>query len=522
MTMLLVTCAVLFGAASAASHARRRQWTDVALALLAGLALAALIGGLTLPGGVVPQVLIDADQIPANIDRATAVKVKGDGLRDAQWRDLPALPVEWTPPTDDTLQLDFPRQLSLGRMFTLTVTRAHAGEGRLQLLAENGQVIADAAGSDRDISVRWLPPVAESMVLTARLLDGVGKLVAQGPVPLVVHAATPLQVQGRFGAPSFDVNVVNALLDNSHALLDWQVTLGSTVTRAETARAEMATTGLLLADAAYLERLNASARAALLARVAAGMPLIVLGANAGDTAFWSRELKLALKPQADDKPIGTPAMTVASLKPTAADGGAWSAAGAGLWTRGWRKGRITWLGVAGWHRYAISEPQALALWWQGVLDAAGVERVEDVVWQAPQTMPLPGQRLEVCALGVRGEVLFPDLKQRAQWQRRADRADAACVAVWPREAGWLRMETQGGKPAATALYVFAPQDWLAWQSAQRRAATARYAARPHGHPRTVSTSLSGWTVAPLLAMSGWPFALLFAAAMLALWWRERR
>jgi hypothetical protein len=29
------------------------------------------------------------------------------------------------------------------------------------------------------------------------------------------------------------------------------------------------------------------------------------------------------------------------------------------------------------------------------------------------------------------------------WQRRTDRADASCVAVWPRVPGWLRMETQG-------------------------------------------------------------------------------
>ena len=522
MTMLLVTVAMVAGAASAAAYVRRRQWTDAALALLAGLALAAVTAGVTLPSNPVQLAAINGDQIPADIDHATALRVQGDGLRDAQWRDIPTLPVQWTPPTTDTLRLDFPQQLNLGRMFTLTVTRARAGEGRLQLLAENGQVIADATGSGRELTVHWLPPVAEAMVLTARLLDGAGKQVAAGPIPLVVSAAAPLQIQGRFGAPSFDVNVLNTLLDNSHALLDWQVTLGKTVTRAETARADMAAPNLLLVDAAYLEHLNGAERAAMLGRVADGIPLIVLGANASDTAFWSRELQLAFKPQGDDKAIGTPAMSVAAFKPAVGENGIWSATGAGLWSRPWHKGRITWLAVADWHRYAISEPQALALWWQGVLDTAGVERVEDVVWQAPQEMPLPGQRLEVCALGVRGEVAFPGLKQRAQWQRRADHADAACVAVWPRETGWLRIETQGQKSAATALYVFAPQDWPAWQSAQRRVATARYAARMSGHPNAVNTRLSASAVPPWLATASWPFALLFALAMLGLWWRERR
>jgi hypothetical protein len=264
-----------------------------------------------------------------------------------------------------------------------------------------------------------------------------------------------------------------------------------------------------------LERLHAGARTALLARVADGAPMIVLGANESDTAFWSRELQLALKPQAEDKAVGMPPMSVAPFNPANGDSGAWSAAGTKLWTRPWQKGRITWLGLTDWHRYAISEPQALALWWQGVLDAAGVDRVEDVVWQTPQEMPLPGQRLEVCALGVHGEVVFPDLKQRAQWQRRADHADAACVAVWPRAAGWLTMQTQGAKPAATRLYVFAPQDWPAWQSAQRRAATARYGARLPRPPKAVPAFVG-------MPIPAWLFAVLFAFAMLALWWRERR
>jgi hypothetical protein len=514
---VIALLALLIGAVSALAYARRRKWIDAALALLAGLALAVVVGGFTVPSTAVRQAVIDSDKIPTEIDRATSLKVIGDGLREPQWRDLPALPLTWTAPATDTLQLDFPRQLSLGRMFTLTITRAHTGEGRLQLLAENGQVIADAAApaNAREVSVRWLPPVAESLVLTARLLDGAGKLVASGPVPLVVGAAAPLQVQGRFGAPSFDANVLNTLLANSHALVDWQVTLGKTVMRAETARADIATPNLLVVDAAYLERLNAGARTALLARVADGMPMIVLGANASDTAFWSRELQLGLKPQAEDKAVGTPPMSLAPFNPSGGDNGVWSAASTKLWTRPWHKGRITWLGLADWHRYAISEPQALALWWQGVLDAAGVERAEDVVWQTPQEMPLPGQRLEVCALGARGEVVFPDLRQRAQWQRRADHADAACVAVWPREAGWMRMETQGAKPAAMKLYVFAPQDWPAWQSAQRRAATARHAARAPAHAKAIKT-LDG------LPVPAWPFALLFAFAMLGLWWRERR
>jgi hypothetical protein len=126
-------------------------------------------------------------------------------------------------------------------------------------------------------------------------------------------------------------------------------------------------------------------------------------------------------------------------------------------------------------------------------------------------MPLPGQRLEVCARGVRGEVEFPELQQKLAWQRRPDRADASCVAVWPAKPGWLTMKSQGSQPASGEVYVFANADWPMWQAAQRRAATERYAART---PQTPESKRE--------ALPRWPFAVLFALAMLALWWRERR
>jgi hypothetical protein len=204
-------------------------------------------------------------------------------------------------------------------------------------------------------------------------------------------------------------------------------------------------------------------------------------------------------------------LPLAPLAPATHVAGAWTGDGNAVWARQWGKGRIGWLAAADWHRLAITEPRALALWWQGVLDTLRVERAEEVNWLVPREMPLPGQRLEVCALGVRGKVRFPDLNQILDWQRRLERVDASCVAVWPRAPGWLRMETGGTKPTAGQIYVFAPQDWPQWQAAERRDATARYAAR--------TPVPAAATRRPLLQ---WPFAVLVALAMLALWWRERR
>ena len=486
----MMTAILLIGLASAAGYLWRRRWIDAALVLVAAACLAGIAANFKQPA---------ASAIP--------LTVSGDGLREAEWRDLPARPIAWTMPKAGVLRLDFQRRLALGRMFTLTVHRSAPGAARLQLLAENLQVIAEASGSAASISVQWLPPAAELLVLRARLLDAAGKTMAEGPVPLNVVDAAPLQVLGRFAAPSFDLRVLNELLVNGGALLDWQVALGKTVTRNETARAPMAAPNLLLVDAAWFERAPDSARTAMLAQVAQGMPLVILGANAADPRLWQRTLQLDLKQQPDNRTAGAPlAMAVAPFNPASA--GAWSGSDGAVWTRRWQAGRIAWVGVGDWHRHAISQPQQLGMWWQGVFDQAGVQRDEDLVWQEPNEMPFAGQRLEVCTQGVRGEIAFPALDQKADGQRRPDKADASCVAVWPKAPGWLKMQAQA---STNQIYVFAKDDWPLWQAAQRRDATARYAARTPVPTASNSTPLPAW-----------PFALLFALAMLALWWRERR
>lgn len=506
---MIIAIAAL-GLASTLLYMWRRKWPDAVLAAVAAAALALLSAGLRMPADSAGVLTVDAHTSASDVAAARSLALSGDGLSAAQWHDLPARPLAWTAPRTEALRLEFPRELALGRAFRLAVHRPAGQAGRLQLLAENGQVLAESRG-EGTLSVQWVPPVAEPLVLQARLFDAVGKQVAQGPVPVLVNEPAPLRVQGRFNAPSFDVRVLDELLANSGALVDWQVTLGKTVTRSETASTGMKDPNLLVIDAAWFEHAGQAARSALLAQVAGGASLLVLGADANDAALWSRTLALALKPQPGDKHTAGPlAMTIAQLAPAAGMHGAWQGDGM-LWTRPWHKGRIGWLGVADWHRHAISEPQALALWWQDVIDRVEVHEAREVAWRAPAEMPLPGQRLEVCAQNVRGQAVFPSLGQALAWQRRPDRADASCIAVWPTQSGWLPIEAGDSKPARTAIYVFAADDWPLWQAAQRRAATARYAAR--------TPAPAGAATRPVPA---WPFALVFAFAMLALWWRERR
>ncbi|GAB3440420.1 hypothetical protein NX773_21850 [Massilia solisilvae] len=496
------------GLAAVAASVWRRQWIDAALVAVAALALALVCGEIALPVKPAATLDIDPKNPPHSLDGVAALRLKGDGLRAAQWDDLPARPLAWDGAGTGGIALDFPRQLALGRMFVLTVHRPAGAPARLQLLAENGWVLSEAKG-EGDLSVQWLPSVAEQLVLRARLLASDGSVIDEGPVPFRVSEAQPLRVQGRFGAPSFDLRVLDELLAGSNALLDWQISLGKALTRSETPREAIGEPNLLLVDAAWFEHATPAQRGAMLAQAEHGATLLILGANAADPAIWSRILQLDLKPQPDKATEGAPlAMSVAPFNPS--EHGPWHAAGKLLWTRQWHMGRIGWLGAADWHRYAISDPHALALWWQSTLDALGVTRAEPVEWLAPDEMPLPGQRLEVCARGVKGTAVFPGLRQKLAWQRRPDRVDASCVAVWPQKSGWLQVESPDSD-ASSAVYIFAPADWREWQAQERRHATARYAAR-------TPVAAQGFPA----ALPRWPFAVVFALAMLALWWRERR
>ncbi|MCE3263412.1 MAG: hypothetical protein K0R43_2491 [Pseudoduganella sp.] len=562
---LLCGGAAVAGALSALLYGRRKRWPEAALAAVAGLSLAAVLAAPATQGGAGGAVVIDSEAwnqagdasasvapgdglaaALAALPQAPAVQVKGHGLYEAQWRDVPARALQWQPSQDGLLWLEFPRALPLGRSFALTARRGGQAQPgwRLQLLAENGQVLAEARATlaAAALTVQWQPPMAESMVLQARLLDKDGKSIAQGPVPLRVLEAVPLQVQGRFGAPSFDTRALNQLLTDSGAIVDWQTTLGKSLTRSEEARAPLAQPNALLADAAWLER--GGLRAAL-AQVAHGVPLLVLGGNADDAPFWQRELGLRLAAQSatteqeDVRHVAHGAATLAlapgAQLPVAGGGAGWQIAARDkdgkpwLWQRDWQRGRIVWLGVRDWHRHAISEPAALGAWWQQVMDLAATGSEQKVRWIDAQPMPLAGLRGEVCAQGVASGAAVSVGQETLRWQARSERADAACVAVWPRKAGWMQLASG---EAHSEMYVFGAQDWPAWQAAQRHDATARHAARaaqpvaqaraPEAASAAGQAAASAW-LAPLAgALPRWLLALAFMASMLALWWRERR
>src|SRR5471032_2528318 len=116
--MMAGIAVLIAGVASAALYARKRSWIDALLVLVAALALAAMLSDFSLPADDGKSVAIKTDAGDADeasllaVPQAHAIALTGDGLREAQWRDLPGRPLQWTPPQDDVLHLDFPRSIN--------------------------------------------------------------------------------------------------------------------------------------------------------------------------------------------------------------------------------------------------------------------------------------------------------------------------------------------------------------------------------------------------------------------------
>ncbi|MFZ6819074.1 hypothetical protein [Undibacterium sp. Ji22W] len=543
------------GSMSVVLYWRRARRLDSLLIACASLSLILLMLPVEYQRNPEQELLIDTRQehpdlvrLRSQLAQAKTLRLQGDGLFASEWRDLPPRKLIWDKSSwskAESLSLNFSQQIPFGRIFELKVERPQArGDWRVQLIAENHQVLAEQTGKGASISVHWLPPVAARMVLRARVLDEKNHLIDQGPIPLDVIPMPELRVQGRFAAPSFDTQTLNQLLVQSHALIDWQTQIGKGLVRRETARTEMEA-DLLVQDAAYFEQMSVPQRTQVLAQVAAGRSLLILGANAQQVAVWKNAMGLNLRQQAsvaEEQEWQTPQAvhlhSVAWMPQNTPQSG-WQLDPVQPWlaSRLWGQGKIVWIAAAGWHQALISDTPALKQWWQSLIDQSAVTRAQSSEWdsnKAQQRMPLAGQSWQICGRGyAQAQIQISAANSTSEsaanskslpLRAHAAKAEAQCAGFWPKAAGWhdWQVVPADGKPSTTdknneqgagALYVYNTNDWPTWQRQQKRLASAEYGQQL---PQS-ATQLAG----SRQRLPSWPFILFSMLCLLALWRREQ-
>lgn len=504
----------------------------------------------------------------------TEIVMQGDGLRASQWRDVPARHLTWQAPIGrDRIKLQAPIGVTLGREFELAVHRTQSSSvtakkvWSAQLFAENGQLLAEQSSEGPQLTLRWLPPIAERMELQLKILDHDGRIIDSGPIPLEVTPLRPLQVIARFGSASFDISSLRQLLQVSEANLDWQTRMGLAVQHQLQTRDVMAQANLVLIDASYWESASAQIRQQILQKVAQGSSLLILGANARQAQIWRESIGLELRPgganasnTATNQEIAFESMrasqrmeikrlAMAATPMQAIPNIRWSTlrlpdfvkdGGAMIVGRDWDQGRIVWIGVSDWHRYAISAPETLKQWWQAVLDQSLIVKPSTNHLRVRETMPLVGERISLCLEAEsEGDVAIKTLRDATQttysFVPSLDEVGQECVSWRAQEAGWqlfslmpsgTRTSQAGSEGSSPALgdpsvsqqnvvhrwvYVYPSQAWPTWQRELKRDATLVYQNRLVGAATTAQVDIPRW---PLLA---WMVVL-----SLLLWFSDTR
>lgn len=496
------------------------------------------------------------------LEQASSIAMSGDGLRASQWRDLPARHLQWQAPTGrERLLLQAPTSLQLGREFAMQITRpSREAAGTVnnskawsaQLLNENGSVLAEQSSNTQVLQLHWLPPLAERMELQLKVFDHAGKLIDSGPVPLEVKPHRPLQVKTYFDSPSFDISSLRQLLQVSEANLDSQTRLGQNVQQRSLAREKMEASDLLIVDAAYWENAKPVQRQAILQAVSAGSSLMILGSNARQPAIWRDSLGLELRqnPAASqatdaaelsfDLSLISPRIETTTLSMSTT---AWQAQINQRWmpldmpfaratsanaivARSYQQGRIVWLGLSDWHRYTISAPETLKLWWQLLLDQSLQNANEASAIEIKESMPMVGERLMFCVDAESGYTHLRPLSQASIALRVSEEFLGQRCAAWrPMQAGWqaitltvneetaVSVDAKSKRPTAQQdhlqqhwIYVYAEQVWPAWQRELKRQASLAYQDRIPNQPDNVPKPLPRW-----------PLMLLLLTLSLVLW-----
>ncbi len=474
------------------------------------------------------------------IEGAQQIQLLGDGYRRSQWQDIKARPLVWQQDKDKpSLQLQFKPQVALGREFELVIQRQmhsrpvvdqRRGQWHAQLLAENGVVLAEEKSKEASLRLRWLAPVAERMVLQAKVFDENERLIDAGPIPVEVKALKPLQVWGRFDASSFDARSLQNVLRQSQALLDWQTRLGKDIQHIETPVTEITNTDLMLIDAAFLEQQSGASLQQILAQVAKGKTLMVLGANANQTNFWRQRFELNLQASnltkdaevtVDVAGFGSMSLTpnAFSVMPNnvsnAGKASTWHAypqskgSTPWLWQRSWQGGGIAWIALSDWHRHAIATPQKLTAWWQQIFDQLESAGPNSLGISLRDEMPLLGERQIVCAQGIVQGGISAVEKVVLPLSSYAEAVDQLCTAWRPMQIGWQELSLTAPElksPMQQGFYVYANDAWPTWQRYLKAQANLEFAERLPARLKAV---------APQLPM--WPLYLLTALLLLGLW-----
>lgn len=513
--------------------------------------LTAGAGGLAVPAAEGVVALPESGNVPPGAERmpdlatalrrypeARALVVVGHGLeardRDAiDGRALAFVPAEVPA---GLVELVAPEHVGAGARFEVRGRVASIDATRLSLMDPAGRLVSTAEADDAGrfrLEATAREPGATLFDVVVH--DADAREIERVQVPVIVDAAAPVRVLLIAGAPNPDMRALRRWAEDAGLRLRWRTTFGGGAGVGDAPAldaASLAQQDLVLLDARAWDGLGAGARTSLLTAVRGGLGVLIHSPQAPTSALrgWLRSAGLTIEtgravdwppeigpddvarlrawmgPGSDDAPFdpllaGEAAPTLAYLPlsggaPARGDGPSgmmrWQAVGQG------RLGVVTL--ADSWQLPLAGRADLHAgLWsgWAGTLARAG-----DVQPPRFDGELRVGTRSMVCGLGDDARLHAPDGTTSAPMP---DPAANGCAGIWPRVAGWHRIEEAAGswpflvraEGAAAGLHMASLQS--ATQALVRASDTA---------PDTMPATRPG---------RAWPWLLAWLCVTAALW-----
>lgn len=450
----------------------------------------------------------------------------GQGLP-ARDRDIALPPLRFLPSkaARGLVELQAPPLLAPGAAFTVYSRVQGMPDVRVELLDPAGHR-ADMANAD---ATGWVALNASTrdpgdVSFALRVLDGSGKVLDQLPVPVRVRASTAPTIRMLAGAPGPELKYLQRWATDIGAKLQSSMLIGGGLQLGDAPAAldaaSLARIDLLLLDERRLAALSSAQRAAITEAVRGGLGVLLRtsGTLDGNARRALREWGLDARGGDQTKPVTLRTLTDGeqnkaalaverfNLEFSSTDVVPLLRAADGSVIGGWRAlglGRVGVLPITDSYALVLSgHADVHAELWNAALASVARSLPDSPTLQLP-AFAWAGERIGFCGLPAPVQMVAED---GSRTELRPDPSADNCVAAWPQEAGWHRVEAGAQHDS---ILLLDPSKAVALHAQQIRDATfaltgvaARSKPLPIPGPR-------------------WPWLLGFVLVASLLWWLER-
>jgi hypothetical protein len=448
------------------------------------------------------------------------LRVLGDGLPPRDQDSSAARGLSFEAGTDPVglVDVQFPRNVSAGALWTLRGRVAGVNGGELRLLDRSGALLARSAPDDGgSFQLQLRAKVAGEALYRLQVFGSDKQMLEQMPIALVVEAGDSLRTLILAGAPDAELKYLRRWIVDSGNTEASRISLSRGIEQRQNplaiSAASLAEIDLLISDERAWALLSGAEKALIRSAVDKGMGLFLRLTGPVTKQVASDWNAFGFRTESADIPRtvtfaggGEFPLTRVPLRISAEDSVALAVATDGSLLAAWRaegQGRVAlWLPLDTYRLQLQGDSARFGSIWSEVFRTVARAR-----GMASASMPVRarvGQRSVLCGLAPGAAIEDGDGQRH---DLLVDPRNGNCAAWWPARPGW---QTLTNGPARSAFHVLATDEAMTLARIETRQATERLVRQSS----TASSYREG--------LPRWPLFLIWLLTSALFWWLERR